>query len=34
MPIVFVDRVYGKSKLGSNEILLYLKSILELFFDY
>ena len=30
-PIVFVDRVYGKSKLGPNEIYLYLHSVWQLF---
>jgi dolichol-phosphate mannosyltransferase len=25
VPIVFVDRIYGESKLGPNEILSYLK---------
>lgn len=32
MPIVFVDRVYGASKLGSNEIVMYLKGLANLFF--
>ena len=25
MPIIFVDRLYGESKLGANEIISYLK---------
>ena len=28
--VVFVDRIYGKSKLGSNEIYLYLNAIWRL----
>ena len=32
VPITFVDRIYGESKLGANEILLYLKGLLYLFF--
>ncbi len=32
VPIIFVDRIYGESKLGTNEILLYLKGLLNLFF--
>lgn len=27
VPIVFVDRLYGESKLGANEIVSYLKSV-------
>lgn len=30
-PIVFVDRIYGKSKLGPNEVYLYLKGVGKLF---
>lgn len=30
VPVVFVDRIYGKSKLGSNEIYLYLNAIWRL----
>ncbi len=30
--ITFVDRIYGESKLGPNEIFLYLKGLLQLFF--
>ena len=33
VPIVFVDRLYGKSKLGSNEIFIYLKGVIQLFFE-
>jgi len=32
VPITFVDRIYGESKLGANEIILYLKGLLYLFF--
>lgn len=32
VPIAFVDRIYGESKLGANEIILYLKGLLHLFF--
>jgi len=31
VPISFVDRVYGESKLGGNEIVQYLKGLLTLF---
>ncbi|XP_065184604.1 dolichol-phosphate mannosyltransferase subunit 1-like [Sycon ciliatum] len=31
VPISFVDRVYGESKLGGNEIVSYLKGLLTLF---
>jgi len=31
VPITFVDRIYGESKLGANEILMYLKGLLNLF---
>lgn len=31
-PITFVDRLYGESKLGSREIILYAKGLLTLFF--
>ncbi|RKP23605.1 hypothetical protein SYNPS1DRAFT_2717, partial [Syncephalis pseudoplumigaleata] len=31
VPITFVDRVYGESKLGAEEIALYLKGLLTLF---
>lgn len=32
VPIVFVDRLYGVSKLGGAEITQYLKGLLRLFF--
>lgn len=32
VPITFVDRVYGESKLGGNEIVQYLKGLVFLFF--
>jgi len=32
VPITFVDRIYGESKLGANEIVMYLKGLLQLFF--
>ncbi len=32
VPITFVDRIYGESKLGANEIILYLKGLSQLFF--
>jgi len=32
VPITFVDRIYGESKLGTKEIVLYLKGLLKLFF--
>jgi dolichol-phosphate mannosyltransferase len=32
VPISFVDRIYGESKLGTKEILLYLKGLMHLFF--
>ena len=31
VPIVFVDRLYGQSKLGTKEIVLFLKGLLWLF---
>ena len=31
VPISFVDRVYGESKLGGNEIFGYLQGLLYLF---
>ena len=33
VPITFVDRVYGESKLGANEIVGYLKGLWTLFID-
>ncbi len=32
VPITFVDRLYGESKLGGKEIILYAKGLLTLFF--
>ncbi|CAI5745484.1 unnamed protein product [Peronospora destructor] len=32
VPIIFVDRIYGESKLGAGEIIAYLKGLLNLFF--
>lgn len=32
VPITFVDRIYGQSKLGTKEIMLYLKGLITLFF--
>mmetsp|Transcript_20596 Transcript_20596/g.28669 ORF Transcript_20596/g.28669 Transcript_20596/m.28669 type:complete len:248 (-) Transcript_20596:190-933(-) len=32
VPITFVDRIYGQSKLGPKEIILYLKGLTKLFF--
>jgi len=32
VPIIFVDRMYGESKLGTHEILMYLKGLITLFF--
>ena len=32
VPITFVDRIYGESNLGANEIIMYLKGLLHLFF--
>ncbi len=31
VPITFVDRIYGESKLGAMEIVGYLKGLLQLF---
>jgi len=33
VPITFVDRIYGESKLGANEILSYMKGLLDIFVD-
>lgn len=32
VPITFVDRIYGESKLGAGEIVAYLKGLITLFF--
>lgn len=31
IPITFVDRLMGKSKLGMNEIVIYLKTVFKLY---
>jgi len=31
VPIVFVDRIFGDSKLGANEVISYAKGVLSLF---
>ena len=33
VPITFVDRLYGESKLGAGEILSYLKGLIDIFLD-
>ncbi len=33
VPITFVDRIFGESKLGAGEILSYLKGVIDLFLD-
>jgi dolichol-phosphate mannosyltransferase len=33
VPITFVDRIYGVSKLGAMEIVSYLQGVLQLFFS-
>jgi len=33
IPITFVDRIYGESKLGAGEIVGYLAGIVDLFLD-
>ena len=32
VPIVFVDRLFGHSKLGGAEIVMYIRGLLWLFF--
>jgi len=32
VPITFVDRIYGESKLGTKEIFMYIQGLLQLFF--
>lgn len=34
VPIIFVDRIYGESKLGTNEIVIYLKGVWQLFWTF
>ena len=33
VPITFVDRIYGESKLGPGEILSYLKGLVDIFIE-
>lgn len=33
VPIVFVDRFYGVSKLGSIEVVRYLRGLVRLYFE-
>ena len=33
VPITFVDRIYGESKFGANEILGYIRGLIDLFLD-
>ena len=33
MPITFVDRIFGESKLGANEIIGYLRGLIDIFVD-
>ena len=33
VPITFVDRIFGEFKLGANEILSYLKGLVDIFID-
>jgi dolichol-phosphate mannosyltransferase len=33
VPITFVDRIYGVSKLGAMEVVSYLRGLIWLFFD-
>ncbi len=34
VPIIFVDRIFGESKLGANEIVTYLKGVYKLFWAF
>ena len=34
VPLVFVDRIYGESKLGPNEVVIYLKGVWKLFWTF
>ena len=34
IPIIFVDRIYGESKLGTNEIVIYLRGVWQLFWAF
>ena len=33
IPITFPDRIFGESKLGANEIVSYLRGLVDLFLD-
>ena len=33
IPITFVDRIFGESKLGAGEILSYMRGLLDIFLD-
>lgn len=33
LPIVFVDRLFGESKLGASEVLIYLRGVAELLLE-
>ena len=33
VPITFVDRIYGESKLGANEVIGYLRGLLDIFVE-
>ena len=33
VPITFVDRIFGESKLGANEIVAYMQGVFDLFLD-
>ncbi len=33
VPIVFVDRLFGESKLGANEIVSYLRGLWDVFVE-
>jgi len=33
IPITFVDRIFGESKLGANEIIGYLRGLVDIFVD-
>jgi len=34
VPIVFVERIFGESKLGGNEIYIYLKGVWSIFWKF
>lgn len=33
VPIIFVDRLFGESKLGAGEVLIYLRGVAQLFLE-